>query len=342
MRDRLRRVTALVRGWFQPHRRAAVTALMKASILLASVWECVWVWHTKYYSRRYPEMPLSLAWAMLTVIAGIVFAQVGCSAILKLRGARLRLLSAAAQARLTALLADYISTGTSEEELKRCAKAAPKDFEACLTAALLGTRGFALARLRELHGVTGLRDKWIARSRRGTIDQRRYAVEHLGLLGDPAAIMALEVALEDSNAGIVAAAIRGLLRMPGYSGREELIESLASRSYLVRVLIACEPEAEQIARPAEVWTAPKLLVASEAGTRSAGLHDLQMRVAARPLLHRLPVTADTERAHCSALAGWGANGRDLLRLLSATGLAGEAPAEALGEAMAALARGGRS
>jgi hypothetical protein len=42
------------------------------------------------------------------------------------------------------------------------------------------------------------------------------------------------------------------------------------------------------------------------------------------------------------LAAWGTNGRDLLRLLSATGLAGEAPAEALGEVLAAPARGGRA
>jgi hypothetical protein len=111
-------------------------------------------------------------------------------------------------------------------------------------------------------------------------------------------------------------------------------------------LMAGEPEAEEIARPFAAWTGPQLLVASEAGTRAAPvpaeLHELQMRAFARPTPHRQSLPADAERAHCSVLAGWGAHGRDLLRLLSATGLAGEAPAEALGEVLAAPVRGGRS
>ena len=49
---------------------------------------------------------------------------------------------------------------------------------------------------------------------------------------------------------------------------------------------------------------------------------------------------DTVRASCSALAALGARGRHLLERMSAAGEAGDAPAEALGESLAASARGG--
>lgn len=334
MRDRLREASLVVRSWFQPRRRAAVTASLKAAILIGCLWTTVWMWHTRYYSRRYPEMPLSLAWSLLTVIGGIIFAQAGCSAVLKLRGARLRKLNAETRTRLTAMLADYISTGTSEAELQRMAKASPRDFEICLTGALLGTRGYALDRLRELPGVTGLRDRWIIQSRKGVTLQRRHAVEHLALLQDPKAIMALEVALEDPNSGVVAAAVRGLLRIPVYADRDKLIRSIPQRPYLVQVLTAGEVTGEEPTRPA----LPAFPIRS---TAPKELHELQMRAAVRPVRHRKLETTDADRATCSALAGLGQTGRDLLKLMSAAGLAGDAPAEALGERLAAAARGGR-
>ena len=56
---------------------------------------------------------------------------------------------------------------------------------------------------------------------------------------------------------------------------------------------------------------------------------------------RVAENAETARASCAALAALGPMGRDLLHLMSALGEAGEAPAEALGEALAASAKGGR-
>jgi hypothetical protein len=351
--DHARRAIEFLKSWFEPHRRAAISALFKASVLLGSLWVCVWMWHIRFYSKRYPEVPISLAWSMLTVVAGVTFAQMGCSAVLKLRGARLRKLSAVSKARLTALLTSYITNGDSEEELRAGARATPRDFEECLTAALLGTRGVALERLCDLPGVTGLRDEWIARSSKGASNTRRHAVEHLGLLRDPAAVMALEVALEDANPGVVAAAARGLLRIPSYSGREELIRSLPGRPYLVRVLTACEAtdepgdrEAASAQRPAApVVAGITLLAAADAGARARPIHvpqPQQLQMLAKAVGQQSGGSANFERSSCSILAGLGPTGRDLLHLMAATGVAGEAPAEALGEVLAAAARGGRA
>jgi len=297
----------LLKQWFLPHRRDAMFALGKATILLAALWEYVWLWHTHYYVKRYPELPLSLAWAMLTVIAGITIAQAGISVGLKKRGARRRELSAESKAQLTVLLASYIAGEKDGREVTEAANnARPQDFEECVTFALIGTRGYALERIKQLPGVAKLRETWTAKSRKGGILQRRHSVERLSLLRDPATIMALEVALEDANAGVVAAAVRGLLRLPEYTERDKLLASLPTRPYLVRVLTAGEASEETRYVPPEVVE-----------------------------------PAYQTREVCSSLANYGSPGRDLLHLMAALGRAGDAPAEALGELLAAGARGGR-
>jgi HEAT repeat protein len=190
----------------------------------------------------------------------------------------------------------------------------------------LRLRGSALRRLCELPAVFKLRDKWIAQSRKGDAEQRRYAVEQMGLLRDAATIPALEKALLDPVGAVEAAAVRGLLQLPTYQKRDELLLSLAGRSYLVRVLTACESADEASGvRERELEVGSLLALACAAGP----VEELAKEEAAA-------------RASCLALAAQGATGFDSLRRMSAAGEAGDAPAEAFGASLAAAARGGRT
>ncbi len=385
------------KGRFPPHRRAALLALTKAAALLGAISELTWLLNTHYFSRRFVQLPISLAWSMLTMIAVVTLTQVIASLVLKLRSAKLHQASVAATARLTSLLAEYVSGEDCRDEIKRDAAESPTDFEVCITSALLGMRGFALERLCELPEVIELRAIWIEKSRKGDDAERRSAVEQLALLRDPVVLAALESALDDTSAGVVAAAVRGLLRLPAYTKRDELIRSLPGRPYLVRVLSAGE-SADDAARLAAASGANvelmdlarargrsigrgdlrPMLDDQDVQTRRSALHlvplaspaaspargvvmaalrhsELQMRGAAAEVAARLhfrqaipsiaqcareSASVDTVRASCSALAALGARGRHLLHRMSAAGEAGDAPAEALGESLAASARGG--
>jgi hypothetical protein len=160
------------------------------------------------------------------------------SIVVKVSTARRRRKSAEAVGRITDLLTAYISGEDCLDRIERAAENSPKDFESCIAMALLGLRGSALRRLRELPEVRGIREAWMIQSRRGDESSRRYAVEQLALLGDESVIPALEIALEDPVAAVVAAAVRGLMEMPSYGKREELLRSLPKRPHLVRVLTA--------------------------------------------------------------------------------------------------------
>ena len=58
-------VQAVINGWMlswgNPQRRSALYALVKTTVLIGALWEYVWLWHTKFYSRQYPEVALSIA-----------------------------------------------------------------------------------------------------------------------------------------------------------------------------------------------------------------------------------------------------------------------------------------
>jgi len=323
-------VREFLRSCFEPHRRAALIALIKASALLGALSELGWLLNAHYFSRRFPQLPISLAWSMLSVIFLVMFTQVCGSLALKLRGARSIRLRAAAKQRFIALLAGYVAGGHPYGEIKSAAKDSPEEFESSVAAMLLGLRGSALRQLCDLPEVIELRLRWIERSRTGDDRERRYSVERLSLLHDPTLIPVLENALQDPVSGIVASAARGLLQMPSYPGREELLRSLPGRPYLVRVLTACESPGD----------APEFVVADAALDI---LHLLQaIGVRTGEADHRNPLVrpVDMLRASCSALAALGADGRKRLQLMSAQGHGGEAPAEALGEVLAAAARGG--
>jgi hypothetical protein len=139
------------------------------------------------------------------------------------------------------------------------------------------------------------------------------------MLRDPAAIPALEKALEDSAAAVVVSAVRGLLLEPAYEKRVELLRSLEDRPLLVRVLTAREAGFSEA--PAMEVEALRLLSVTGDFTEEA-------------------TCADARRAACSSLAALGDSGLDLLRRMSAAGEMGDAPAEALGAVLVALARGG--
>lgn len=325
----------LFKSWRQPERRSALYALAKSTLLVASLWEYVWLWHTKFYSRHFVELPLSLAWSLLTVIAGITFGQIGCSAVLKIRSTRLRRMNADISRRLTSMLAGYISNGDFEDELIRFADHSTDSFEECVTIALLSTRGAAHERLCELPAMAILRDRWIDKLHKRGGQDRRYAVEHLALLREPQATMALEFALDDRDQGIVAAAIRGLLRMPGYRDREALVQSLPGRPYLVRVLTASEESPRELFAPLQ----PSFSVPRQ--TIELRHQELKMRAQAVEQAMRAR-RADAGLVSCSVLAASGVEGLNALRFMAAAGTGGDAPAEALGGLLAAVARGGRS
>ncbi|HTB15027.1 MAG TPA: hypothetical protein VK752_25825 [Bryobacteraceae bacterium] len=307
-------------------RRAALLALMKATALLGAVSGFTWVLHAYYFSRRFLELPLSLAWSLLTMVFVLMVGQAGLSAILKLRGARRRRSSSEITERLTVVLAEYMSGRTPRQQVTACAAEAPKHFEACLSLALLGARGSALLRLRELPTLTTLRENWIAKSRIGDAGERRYALDHLGMLQDPASISALEASLEDANPGVVAAAVRGLLSMPSYGHRERLLRSLGTRPFLVRVLAGeCFDDAAPSARRVVILAPDRT--------------EREMRAAVE-IVTRLGFARSNDFADAAPTLG--ATGRDLLRILSAAGDAGEAPAEALSSLLTSLAKGVRA
>lgn len=336
---------AALRLWrrIHPQRRAVFFALGKTILLIAALWEYVWLWHTKFYSKQYPELPLSLAWSLLTVIGGIIFGQIGCSAMLKARGLRLRKLHAELSRRMTEMLAEYIAKGDFEDEIARYANHSTAVFEECITSALLNTRGAAHQRLCELPAMAILRDRWIDQLHKRGERDRRHSVEHLALLCDPQAIMALEYSLEDRSDGVAAAAIRGLLRMPNYTGRQALVRTLPHRSLLIRVLTAGDAMEEAPGRRDHAFTL------GLSPQPAADLHkplllrqrELQLRAQAMEEAIRLR-RANSPRVSCSMLAASGAKGRGLLNGLAAAGESGDAPAEALGGVLAAAARGGRA
>jgi hypothetical protein len=329
------RARDFLKDCFEPQRRAAFLALIKASLLVGALSELGWQLNTRHFSKRYPQLPISLAWSMLTVIFLVTAAEAIFSIVLKLRSERRNRLSEAATREFTTLLSRYISGEAVHQEIGRAAKGAPRDLEKCIATALLGLRGSALRRLCELPAAVELRDKWIVRSRKGNDVERLYAVELMGLLRDPAAIPALEKALKDPVGAVEAAAVRGLLQMRSYGKRDELISSLSRRSYLVRVLTACE-SADFVA-----------------DARMPGLGRRQETQGERPIevesLLRLAramapdaQSPEAARASCLALAARGATGLTSLRLMSAAGEAGDAPAEAIGASLSAVARGGRT
>jgi len=349
MSERARRWIAQARDFikrcFEPHRRGAFVALIKASLLIGALAELGWLLDTRYFSRRFAQFPISLAWSMLSVIFLVTVLEAYGSLLLKLRSTRVSRLSAEASLRLTALVARYISGENGPEEIERAAKDSKKDLEKCIATALLQLRGSALRRLCELPVVFKLRDMWVAQSRRGDAERRRYAVEQMALLRDPATIPALEKALEDPVGAVEAAAVRGLLQLPSYGKRDELLQSLAWRSYLVRVLTACESADDASGLALEHLALPM---------PGAGERELHAAVDVRSLLalaraigsvaelEKEKENAAAARASCLALAAKGATGLDSLRRMSAAGEAGDAPAEALGASLAAAARGGRT
>jgi hypothetical protein len=330
MSERARRWIARSRDFFkrclEPHRRGALVALIKASLLIGVLSELGWLLNTRYFSRRFAQLPISLAWSMLSVIFLVTVTEVYGSLLLKLRSARVSRVREAASLRLTALVTAYISGEKEPEEIELAGRDSRKDLENCIATALLRLRGSALRRLCELPAVSKLRDKWIAQSRRGDAGQRRYAVEQMALLRDPATVPALEKALEDTVGAVEAAAVRGLLQLPSYQKRDELLQSLAGRSYLVRVLTACESADEA------------------SGVRERELEVGSLLALARAVgpVEELAKEEAAARANCLALAAQGAVGLDSLRRMSAAGEAGDAPAEALGASLAAAARGGRT
>lgn len=307
-----------VRVWTQPHRRAAFIALLKANSLLGTLSAAAWLLNTHFFSRRFAQPPISLAWSMLTVIFFTTCAQVAVSAVLKIRGQRRGLRAAEANRRLAELLAAFIAGESLQEQIEKAAVHSPQYFESQVSAAMLGLRGSALRELRELPDVRALRGKWIRKSRSSDAGERRYAVEQMALLRDPFAIPALEGALQDSEAAVVACAVRGLLQLDSYQRRAELLRSLPDRPYLVRVLTACEATAEPV-----VPGSPPVIP----------------RVEEFAIEYETP---DVARAQCSALAALGSQGRDLLRLMAALGHAGDAPAEALSESLVAMAKGSQA
>jgi hypothetical protein len=349
MSERARRWIAqardLMKRCFEPHRRGAFAVLIKASLLIGALSELGWLLDTRYFSRRFEQFPISLAWSMLSMIFLVTVTEVYGSLLLKLRSARLNRLSAEASLRLTAVVARYVSGESGPEEIGLAAKNSRKDLEKCIATALLQLRGSALRRMCELPVVAGLRDKWIAQSRRGDALQRRYAVEQMALLRDPSTIPALEKALQDRVEAVEAAAVRGLLQLPSYQKRDELLLSLAWRSYLVRVLTACESSDDASGLALEHLSMPM------PGVPERELHpavDVRSLLAlARAIgsvaeLEQEKENAGAARASCLALAAQGAAGVDSLRRMSAAGEAGDAPAEALGALLAAAARGGRT
>jgi HEAT repeat protein len=231
------------------------------------------------------------------------------------------------------LLTRYISGENVHQELERAAKESRKDLEQCIATALLRLRGTALERLRELPAVIELRNRWIARSRKGDDAERRYAVEQIGVVGDPAAIPALEKALQDPVGAVQAAAIRGLLNLRAYGKRDELIHSLPQRTYLVQVLTACESAATK--SRSVMPGLRQLPVQGACPVDVESLLGLARAIGAAE-------SAEAARANCLVLAARGTVGLDSLRSLSAAGKAGDAPAEAYGASLAAAARGGRT
>ena len=331
-------------SWRQPQRRAAFYALGKSILVIGALWEYVWLWHTKYYSKHYVEVPLSIAWSLLTVIAGVTFALIGCSAVLKARSTRLRKQHAETSRRLTEMLAEFIAKGDFEDELIRYAHHSTSTFEECITNALLSTRGAAHERICELPAMAILRDRWIDSLHKRDERDRRYAVEHLALLRDPQATMALEYSLDDQSQGVVAAAIRGLLRMPGYTEREHLIRSLPNRPYLVRILTAGESpeEAPKEMEMAMTCGPQREPVAAQDRRETLALRQRELQLRAQAVEEAIKLRrAHTPRVSCSVLAASGAKGRGALGSMAASGDHGDAPAEALGGMLAATARGGR-
>src|SRR5262249_50965635 len=135
----------------------------------------------------------------------------------------------------------------------------------------------------------------------------------------------------------VAAAMRGLLRMPNYDQRERLVRSLPLQPLLVRVLTAGDAD-EPISEP--LLPAPVPATAQIASTIALRHQELKIRAQAVEEAMRLRRGVEA-RMTCSVLAASGEEGRDLLRLMAAVGAAGDAPAEALGGVLAAAAKGGQ-
>ncbi len=301
MHRRVRAACEVTRDFLRSERGAALIALTKSIALLAVLSELGWLMNVHYFSRVFPQLPISVAWSMLTMIFLIAAAQLSGSVAMKLWGIRQARLRASLTMRMTSLLCSYLAGDAADRDIEAAAREAPSAFEAAVADALLRLRGSSIQRLRELPVVEALRDRWTRRLRSAGDEQRRILVERLSLLRDVAAIPALERSLEDPSAQVVAAAVRGLLRMPSYAGRDDLLRSLPGRGYLVRVLTASESP--------------------------------RRRERVQPL--------DPARAHCAVLARRGVRGIDRLRSLSAQGKAGEAPAEALSASLVASARGGR-
>jgi len=298
MRERWQRGRQFLKG----QGGAALVALAKAAALLGALSEVGWLLQTHYFSRYFPQLPISLAWSLLSMIFFIVVAQLTVSVGWKVTGARRQKQRAAATARTTELLTVYLAGADCHQSIEQAAGNSPRAFETCVAGALLRLRGSALNRLCDLPDVMELRDRWIASARSGGEGERRSAVEQLSLMNDPAAISALEAALDDPAATVAASAVRGLLRMPDYAGRDALVQSLPQRPYLVRVLTACE--------------------------------NRTMQERAQP--------ENRVRAALLELAARGPRGRSALRRMSAAGVAGDAPAEALSAELASAVRGGRS
>jgi hypothetical protein len=236
----------LLRRWIPAHWSmpdpGPFVILLQAAGLISLLVIPSWCLHRYYLSIRMPG-PLSLAFSFLVVIGAFIVGQLYVSCVLKFRTTVRSRKSIRAQAHATQLLAAHLRGDDCMRELKEACSSRREDFACCAEQALLAVRGEARQRLRLAIRETGLEMRWLRRLSRDE-DDRKHAIDLLGLLEAEEYRQVFETALREDRSPLVrAAALRALLRL-GVAVEASEIEA---GPLLVRIFAAAETG---IARPA--------------------------------------------------------------------------------------------
>ncbi len=256
-----------VREMFQSVRAwdfGRMVVLLQSAALISSLIVPSWALHTYHFSKSLPG-PISVALSFLAVIIAMVVAQLYVSCVLKYRTTVRERRANRAKTQITHLLAEYLSGETRTAALSLAYRERRDDFAACATQALLVVKGDSRARMRGLIREIGLYSYWIEGLAKRDEAQRKRSVDLLGLLESQDCQPIFERALaQDPSPFVQAAAIRALLRFSGATCRQNLLDAIEERPFLVRLFAAAEtggyPAIETAQQPPPAAVSEQLLL----------------------------------------------------------------------------------
>jgi hypothetical protein len=214
--------------------------LLEGTAIIACFLGPVWILHVNVVSRHVAETPLSIALSFLAVQAFVILLQLLASCGLKWSREVREERSLVAIPRIQGELAIHAAGDDRAAELRHLERRYPHDFDRCMASFLSLVDGQEKEILSKLARDLMLVQRWERRAHAGNDDDRKLAVECLGLLAGWRGEDALWRLARNSTPLVEAAACRLLARSGEAESATQLFEIAVGKPYLVRVLLAGE------------------------------------------------------------------------------------------------------